>query len=179
MMRGTGLKGRGTVASRRQAVTRGAGGAVLSHAVSRWEAGNYIEGQRLGNFIGHPRKCQLVYSAAMVVLIIMFVSVAAALCCAVLFWRRRSRRVGAPPQRATYEVLHTASHAVSVLRDGLTQATAVKAAPSLRQLLGTPTVAIADQGGVLACHGSDQHAEALGRHLRGVVTSGRSQVLSA
>jgi two-component system, LytTR family, sensor kinase len=115
----------------------------------------------------------------MVVLTIMFVSVAAALCCAFLFWKASSRRVGAPPQRATYEVLHTASQAVSVLRDGLTQATAVKAAPSLHHLLGTPTVALADQSGLLACHGSDQHAEALARHLRDVVTSGRSQWLSA
>ncbi len=115
----------------------------------------------------------------MVVLIIMFASVAAALCCAFLFWRQSSRRVGTPPQRATYEVLHTASQAVSVLRDGLTPEAAVKAAPTLRHLLGTPTVAIADQASLLACHGSDQHAEALARHLRGVVTSGRSQWLSA
>ena len=61
----------------------------------------------------------------MAVLIIVFVSSAAALSGAVLFWRRSSRRVGTPPQRATYEVLHTASQAVSVLRDGLTSATAV------------------------------------------------------
>jgi two-component system, LytTR family, sensor kinase len=66
-----------------------------------------------------------------------------------------------------------------VLRGGLTHDTAVKAAPSLRHLLGTPTVAIADQASLLACHGSDRHAEALARHLRGVVTSGRSQLLSA
>jgi len=31
------------------------------------------------------------------------------------------------------------------LRDGLTAGSAVKAAPALRQLLGTPAVAIADQ----------------------------------
>jgi two-component system LytT family sensor kinase len=67
---------------------------------------------------------------------------------------------------------------VSVLRDGLTPATAVKAAPSLSHLLGTPTVAIANQAGLLACHGSDQHAEALARQLRGVLASGRSQLLS-
>ena len=121
----------------------------------------------------------LVYSAAMAVLVIMFVSVAAALAGAVLFWRRSSRRVGTPPQRATYEALHTASQAVSVLRDGLTPTTAAKAAVSLRQLLGTPAVAIADQTGVLACHGSDRHAEPLTRHLRAVVSSGRSQLLSA
>ena len=127
---------------------------------------------------GYPDKCRLAYSAAMPVLIVVLVPVAAALACAVLFWKRSSRRVGTP-QRATYEVLHTASQAVSVLRGGLTYDTAVKAAPSLRHLLGTATVAIADQASLLACHGSDRHADALARHLRGVVTSGRSQLLSA
>jgi two-component system, LytTR family, sensor kinase len=114
----------------------------------------------------------------MAVLAIMFVSVAAVLSGAVLFWRWSSRRVGTP-QRATYEALHTASEAVSVLREGLTPATAAKAAPSLRQLLGTPAVALADRGGLLACHGSDLHTEALARHLHAVVTSGRAQLLSA
>jgi two-component system LytT family sensor kinase len=122
---------------------------------------------------------RLVYSAAMAVLVIMIGSVAAVLSGAVLFWRRSSRRVGTPPQRATYEALHTASQAVSALRDGLTPATAVKAAPSLRQLLATPTVALADRSGLLACHGSDRHAEALARHVADVVSSGRSQLLSA
>jgi two-component system LytT family sensor kinase len=115
----------------------------------------------------------------MAVLMIMFVTVAAVLSGAVLFWRRGSRRVGTPQQRATYETLHTASQAVSVLREGLTQDTAVKAAPSLRQLLGTPTVALADRAGLVACHGSERHAVALGRHLRDVVSSGRSRLLSA
>jgi two-component system, LytTR family, sensor kinase len=115
----------------------------------------------------------------MAVLAIMFVTVAAVLCGAVLFWWRGSRRVGTPQQRATYETLHTASQAVSVLREGLTPGTAVKAAPSLRQLLGTPTVAIADRAGLVACHGSERHAEALGRHLADVVSTGRSQLLSA
>jgi len=124
MMRGTALPGRGTVARRRRAVMR----ERLARPVLR----------------GYPRTCPQAYSAAMVVLFVMLVPVAAALSCAVLFWKRSSRRVGAP-QRATYEVLHTASQAVSVLRDGLTRDTAVKAAPSLRHLLGTPTVAIADQ----------------------------------
>jgi two-component system LytT family sensor kinase len=128
---------------------------------------------------GYPLLSRLVYSAAMAVLAIMFVSVAAVLSGAVLFWRRSSRRVGTPPQRATYEALHTASQAVSALRDGLTAAAAGRAAPSLRQLLGTPTVAIADRTGLLACHGSDRHADALGRHLRAVASSGRSQLLSA
>ncbi|MGH3189362.1 MAG: sensor histidine kinase [Streptosporangiaceae bacterium] len=115
----------------------------------------------------------------MAVLAVVLVSVAAVLSGAVLFWKRSSRRVGAPPQRATYEALHTASQAVSVLREGLTADGAVKAAPSLRQLLATPVVAIADRTDLLACHGSDRHAEALARHMSGVVSSGRSQLLSA
>ncbi|HXL93657.1 MAG TPA: histidine kinase [Streptosporangiaceae bacterium] len=115
----------------------------------------------------------------MAVLVIVVISVAAMLSGAVLFWRRSSRRVGTPAQQATYEALHTASEAVSVLREGLTPATAAKAAPSLRQLLGTPVVAMADRTGLLACQGSDRHAEALGRQLRKVVSSGRSQLLSA
>jgi two-component system LytT family sensor kinase len=114
----------------------------------------------------------------MVVLAIMFVSVTAILSGAVLFWRWSTRRVSMP-QQATYEALHTASEAVSVLREGLTPVTAAKAAPSLGQLLGTPAVAIADRSGLLACHGSDLHAEALARHLHTVVTSGRAQLLSA
>jgi two-component system, LytTR family, sensor kinase len=113
----------------------------------------------------------------MTVLAIMVISVAAVLSGAVLFWRWSSRRVGVP-QRATYEALHTASEAVSVLRAGLTPAAAVKAAPSLSQLLGTPAVAIADRTGLLACHGSDRHAETLTRHMLAVVTSGRAQLLS-
>ena len=114
----------------------------------------------------------------MAVLAIMVVSVAAVLSGAVLFWRWSSRRVGVP-QRATYEALHTASEAVSVLRAGLTPAAAVKAAPSLSQLLGTPAVAIADRTGLLACHGSDLHAQTLTRHMMAVMTSGRAQLLSA
>src|SRR5258708_33307891 len=151
MLGGTGLPGRGTVKSRRQAVA-----SIFSHAVSRCISPGsrelYKRFSNAGISLGYPRKCRLVYSAAMVVLIIMFASVAAALCCAFLFWRQSSRRVGTPPQRATYEVLHTASQAVSVLRDGLTPEAAVKAAPTLRHLLRTPTVALADQASPLACH---------------------------
>jgi two-component system LytT family sensor kinase len=115
----------------------------------------------------------------MVVLPIMLASVAAALLAAVLFWKRTSRRVGTPPQRATYEALHTASEAVAALRGGLTPATAVKAAPALRRLLGTPAVAIADRTDLIACEGSERHAEALGRRLHDVAASGRPQLLSA
>ncbi len=115
----------------------------------------------------------------MVGLAIMLIAVAAALVCAVTFWKRGSRRVGTPPQRATYETLHTAAAAVSALRSGLTASSAVRAAPALRQLLGTPAVALAGQAGMLAYEGSDRHAAVLSRRLDDVVQSGRSRLLSA
>jgi two-component system LytT family sensor kinase len=115
----------------------------------------------------------------MVGLTIILISVAAALSSAVLFWKRSSRGIGTLPQRATYQALHTATLAVSALRDGLTAATAAKAAPALRQLLGTPAVAIADRAGLIACEGSDQHTEALNNRMRHVVNTGRPQLLSA
>jgi two-component system LytT family sensor kinase len=115
----------------------------------------------------------------MVGLAIILIAVAAALAGAVMFWKRGARRVGTPPQRATYEALHTASVAVSALRDGLTAESAVRAAPALRQLLSTPAIAIADQASLLAYEGSERHADALRRCLNEVVRSGRSHILSA
>ena len=115
----------------------------------------------------------------MVVLAIILAAVAAALAGAVTYWKRGARRVGTPPQRATYEALHTASLAASALRSGLTASSAVKAAPALRQLLGTPAVAIADQAGLIAYEGSEYHSDALRHHLNEVVRSGRSRILSA
>jgi two-component system, LytTR family, sensor kinase len=115
----------------------------------------------------------------MAVLWILLASVGAALSGAVLFWKRGSRRMSTPQQRATYEALHTASLAVSALRWGLTSSSAVQAAPALRQLLGTPAIAMADRSGVLAYEGSDRHSAALSRRLRDVVGSGRLQLLSA
>ena len=115
----------------------------------------------------------------MVALWIMLAIVCAPLSGAVLFWKRSSRRIGTPGQRATYETLHTATLAVSALRGGLTSGSAVKAAPALRRLLGTPAIAMADQRHLLAYEGSDRHAEALARCLQDVVGSGSSQLLSA
>lgn len=115
----------------------------------------------------------------MVILVIMLVSAAAVLCGAVAFWKHSSRRVGTPPQRATYEALHTASVAMSALRDGLTAENVLKAAPALRHLLGTPVVAIADRAGLVSCEGSDRHAGALSGRLAEVVDSGRPHLLSA
>ncbi len=110
---------------------------------------------------------------------ILLASVGVALAGAVLFWKRGSRPMGTPAQRATYETLHTASLAVSALRGGLTSGSAVKAAPALRRLLGTPAIALADRNCLLAYEGSDRHAEALAGCLHHVVGSGRSQLLSA
>lgn len=115
----------------------------------------------------------------MVGLTIMLVSVTAALSSTVCFWKRSSRRMGMLPQRATYQALHTATLAVSALRDGLTAANAAKAAPALRQLLGTPAVAIADRAGLIACEGPDEHTDALSNCMRHVVIMGRPQLLSA
>jgi two-component system LytT family sensor kinase len=129
--------------------------------------------------VAFPATSRLIYSAAVAVLVIVFVSITAALAGAVRFWMRSSRRVGTPPQRATYEALHTASVAVSALRGGLTSETAIKAAPALRHLLGTPVVAIADQAGLVGCEGSDRHVHALSRRLQDVLSSGRPQLLSA
>jgi two-component system LytT family sensor kinase len=56
----------------------------------------------------------------MVGLAVILAAVAAAIAGAVMFWKRGARRVGTAPQRATYETLHTASVAVSALRNGLT-----------------------------------------------------------
>ncbi len=110
---------------------------------------------------------------------ILLASVGVALSGAVLFWKRGSRGMGTPRQRATYETLHTASLAVSALRGGLTSSTSVKAAPALRRLLGTPAIAIADRRNLLAYEGSDRHTAALAGCLHHVVSSGRSQLLSA
>jgi two-component system, LytTR family, sensor kinase len=98
---------------------------------------------------------------------------------AALFWKRSSRQMGTPGQRATYKTLHTATAAASALRGGLTSSSAIKAAPALCRLLGTPAIAIADRWNLLAYEGSDRHAEALNRSLQDVVGSGRPQLLSA
>ena len=115
----------------------------------------------------------------MIVLAIILAAVAAAVAGAVMFWKRGTRRVGTPPQRATYEALHTASLAASALRNGLTASSAVKAAPALRQLLSTPAIAIADQAGLIAYDGSERHSDALRHCLTEVLRSGRSHILSA
>jgi two-component system LytT family sensor kinase len=66
---------------------------------------------------------------------------------------RLRRVITTPAQRATYEVLHTASLAAPPLRDGLTRSGAVKAARHLHSLLGTPALALVAGAEVLAWEG--------------------------
>jgi two-component system LytT family sensor kinase len=86
---------------------------------------------------------------------LLLVAVGLLLVATVLGLRRlRLRRViTTPAQRATYEVLHTASLAAPPLRDGLTRAGATKAARHLHSLLGTPALALVAGDEVLAWEG--------------------------
>src|SRR5688500_11632346 len=75
--------------------------------------------------------------------------------------RPRARRgVATPGQRATYEVLHTASLATSPLRAGLTPATATPAARHLRSLVGASGFALLSGDELLAFDGNGAHHDA-------------------
>ena len=72
--------------------------------------------------------------------------------------RLRARRpIATPAQRATYEVLHTASLAGPPLRAGLTEATAAKAVRPLHALLGSLSVGLLNEDRVLAWEGPGDH----------------------
>ncbi len=110
------------------------------------------------------------------------VAVLAALAGAVVaVLRLRARRgVATAGQRATYDVLHSASLAAEPLRTGLTEASAGKAARHLRRLVGAPGLTVTDGERCLAfdgrgSHHGDQFAEAARRS----VAANRSVVLSA
>jgi len=78
-----------------------------------------------------------------------------------LTWFVRSRLVlGTPEDQATYQVLHMTSLATPELRAGL-EAGAEKAVRHLRDLLGTPAVALTDGTRLLAWDGvgADVHAQ--------------------
>jgi two-component system, LytTR family, sensor kinase len=72
-------------------------------------------------------------------------------------WRRT--HLGSEADRATFRTLHTASLASPALREGLTGASAHKAARHLRDLLGTPALALTDTAGCLAWDGEGGHHE--------------------
>ncbi|GIH71060.1 sensor histidine kinase [Sphaerimonospora thailandensis] len=101
---------------------------------------------------------------------------------AVVLWRvlRGRRDLGSgPAERATFETLHTASLAAPPLRAGLTQAGALRASRHLRELLGSPAIAITDRDELLVYDGAGEHhaGEAFG-HAGATLKDGRTQVLS-
>ncbi|GAA4940846.1 sensor histidine kinase [Actinoplanes utahensis] len=92
---------------------------------------------------------------------VAIVAVLAALAAAVVaVLRLRARRgIATAMQRATYDVLHTASLAAEPLRAGLTAATAGKAARHLRVLVGAVGLAVVDGETLLAYDGRGAHHE--------------------
>ncbi len=69
----------------------------------------------------------------------------------------RPGHLGTEADRATFRTLHTASLAGPPLRSGLTEVAATKAARHLRELLGTPAVALTDTTRLLAWEGRFGH----------------------
>ncbi|MXM64628.1 sensor histidine kinase [Streptomyces sp. HUCO-GS316] len=104
---------------------------------------------------------------------------------AVFLLRSVGRRqfLGSAQERATYETLHTASLAAPPLRARLNADSARRAGRHLRVLLGVPALTLTDTfGTVLAWDGSvpgagHDHQEAISRHARRALASGRTEVL--
>ncbi|HSE09143.1 MAG TPA: histidine kinase [Nocardioidaceae bacterium] len=69
----------------------------------------------------------------------------------------RPGHLGSEADRATFRTMHTASLAGPPLRSGLTEASATKAIRHLRDLLGTPAVALTDTARLLAWEGRYAH----------------------
>jgi two-component system LytT family sensor kinase len=110
------------------------------------------------------------------------VAVLAALAAAVVavLRLRQRRHVATVMQRATYDVLHTASMAADPLRTGLTPATAGKAARPLRRLVGSAGLTISDGERCLAFDGSGgHHGEQLTAAAARALSGNRSVLLSA
>lgn len=92
------------------------------------------------------------------------------------WWRRR--RLGSDADLATFRTLHTASLASPALRSGLTPESAERSLRHLRQLLGTPVVALTDPERLLGSDGdhADHHADQLAALARRAVHSSRTEV---
>jgi two-component system LytT family sensor kinase len=92
------------------------------------------------------------------------------------FFRRT--HLGTEADRATFRTLHTASLASPVLRAGLTEDSAGRALPHLRELLGTPAAALSDTDGVLAWDGVGQHHRPqLAGTVDAVLDTGRTRIV--
>ncbi|GAA1255154.1 histidine kinase [Sphaerisporangium rubeum] len=100
---------------------------------------------------------------------------------AIVLWRvlRGRRELGTgPAERATFETLHTASLAAPPLRAGLTASGALKASRHLRELLGSPAIAITSGEELLVYDGAgDHHAQQAFAHATATLRDGRTQVL--
>jgi two-component system, LytTR family, sensor kinase len=92
-------------------------------------------------------------------------------------WRRT--HLGSEAERATFRTLHTASLASPALREGLTTRSAERAARHLRDLLGTPALAVTDTAGCLAWDGEGAHHEPqVAALVAATVERGRTQSFS-
>jgi two-component system, LytTR family, sensor kinase len=114
--------------------------------------------------------------------VLAVVAVLAALAAAVVaVLRLRARRgIATTMQRATWEVLHTASLAAEPLRAGLTQATAAKAARHLRTLVGAVGLSLSDGVACLAFDGRGaHHSDQLTAAAQRALGTRRSIVLTA
>jgi two-component system LytT family sensor kinase len=94
--------------------------------------------------------------------------------------RVRARRgIATAMQRATYDVLHTASLAAEPLRGGLTPGSAAKAARPLRILVGAVGLAIVEGEKLLAIDGrGGHHGDQLVAAAQRAVSARRSAVLT-
>lgn len=92
-------------------------------------------------------------------------------------WRRT--HLGSEADRATFRTLHTASLASPALREGLTSESAQRAVRHLRDLLGTPALAVTDTASCLAWDGEGAHHEDQVQKLVALtVEKGRTQSFS-
>ncbi len=94
--------------------------------------------------------------------------------------RNGSRGFVSDVDHATHATLHTASLAARHLQDGLTPEGVGRAARHLRQLLGSPAIAVTDASSVLAWDGAaDHHADRAIADAEEVLRTGHTVVLGA
>ncbi|MGA8978579.1 MAG: histidine kinase [Pedococcus sp.] len=92
--------------------------------------------------------------------------------------RDGSRGFVSDVDHATHATLHTASLAARHLQDGLTPEGVGRAAKHLRQLLGSPAIAVTDAGALLAWDGiADHHARHAREDAEEVLRTGHTIVL--
>ncbi|KRE30545.1 sensor histidine kinase [Agromyces sp. Soil535] len=96
-------------------------------------------------------------------------------------WRlaRGSRDLGSDAERATFRTLSLASRAAVHLRGGLDTSDVHRAARSLRALLGSDAIAIADRRGVVSIDGRPDLSAAAWQVASSVIETGQRQLLTA